>query len=280
MGSVATTAPKTNTTSNGVKANTADSAISTETKPTKANSTLANSNIVSAQAKSAKAELEVQPKVGATSTKIKLQETKLAKSSDANNAVVVNTSDQSKSEDSSAVAPTSEKTQLQTSQDSSIKVKENNLNNKSNAMKAVFKLTNLNKENNSSDPNSKDVEVKPKESSNVDTQPTATTSGVQPFVNLAVESDNNDLTPKHETVGSQWRIHYIDSTNHEHELKAPTVINMQYARTNTPQSDGTIQHGDWSYVPDSFKLTGTQITVNDSDMTSNLMSKMVSYGLR
>ena len=169
VGSVATTAPKTNTASNGVKANTADSAISTETKPTKANSTLANSNIVSAQAKSAKAELVVQPKVGATSTKIKLQETKLAKSSDANNAVVVNTSDQSKSEDSSAVAPTSEKTQLQTSQDSSIKVKENNLNNKSNAMKAVFKLTNLNKENNSSDPNSKDAEVKPKESSNLDT---------------------------------------------------------------------------------------------------------------
>ena len=55
VGSVAPTAPKTNTTSNGVKANTADSAIS---------------------------------------TKIKLQETKLAKSADANNAVVVNTSDQ------------------------------------------------------------------------------------------------------------------------------------------------------------------------------------------
>ena len=68
VGSVATTAPKTNTTSNGVKANNADSAISTETKPTKANSTLANSNIVSAQAKS---ELEVQPKVGATSIKVK-----------------------------------------------------------------------------------------------------------------------------------------------------------------------------------------------------------------
>ena len=74
VGSVATTAPKTNTASNGVKANTADSAISTETKPTKANSTLANSNIVSAQAKSAKAELVVQPKVGATSTEAKLNE--------------------------------------------------------------------------------------------------------------------------------------------------------------------------------------------------------------
>src|SRR5699024_324008 len=53
--------------------------------------------------------------------------------------------------------------------------------------------------------------------------------------------------------------------NHEHELKAPTVITQQYTRTNTPQSDGTIQHGDWSYVPGSFKLTGTPITVNDSD---------------
>ena len=65
--------------------------------------------------------------------------------SQANNAAVVNTSDQSKSEDSSAIASTSERNQLQTSQDSSIKVKENNLR----------------------DPDSKDVEVKPKESSNV-----------------------------------------------------------------------------------------------------------------
>ena len=213
VGSVATTAPKTNTTPNGVKANTADSATSTEIKP---------------------------------------QETKLPKTAGANNAAVVNTSDQSKSEDSSAVAPTSEKTQLQTSQDSSIKVKENSLNNKNNAMKAVLKLTNLNKENNSSDPNSKDAEVKPKESSNLDT-------------NEQKEKDVDVAKPTRETVGSQWRIHYIDSTNHEYELKAPTVINMQYVRTNTPQSDGTIQHGDWSYVPGSFKLTGTPITVNDSD---------------
>ena len=213
IGSVATTAPKTNTTSNGVKANTADSATSTEIKP---------------------------------------QETKLAKTADTNNTAVVNTSDQSKSEDSSAVAPTSEKTQLQTSQDSSIKAKENSLNNKSNAMKAVAKFINLNEKSNSSDPNSKDAEVKPKESSNLDT-------------NEQKEKDVDVAKPTRETVGSQWRIHYIDSTNHEHELKAPTVINMQYVRTNTPQSDGTIQHGDWSYVSGSFKQTGTQITVNDSD---------------
>ncbi|MGZ7887258.1 BspA family leucine-rich repeat surface protein [Lactobacillus crispatus] len=74
VGSVATTAPKTNTTSNGVKANTADSATSAKTKLTKANSTLANSNIISAQAKSAKAELVVQPKVSVTSTEAKLNE--------------------------------------------------------------------------------------------------------------------------------------------------------------------------------------------------------------
>ena len=74
IGSVATTAPKTNTTSNGVKANTADSANSTKTKPTKANSTVANSNNVSAQAQSTKAESVVQPKVSATSTEAKLNE--------------------------------------------------------------------------------------------------------------------------------------------------------------------------------------------------------------
>ena len=48
--------------------------------------------------------------------------------SQAKNSAVVNTSDQHKSEDSSVVASTSERNQLQTSQDSSIKVKENNLN--------------------------------------------------------------------------------------------------------------------------------------------------------
>lgn len=266
------------------------------------------------------------------------------KTADSNNSASVNTLDQSKSENSSAVAPTSEKTQLQTSQDSSIKSKENSLNNKSNAMKAVFKLTNLNKENNLRDPDSKGVEVKPKESSNVgtneqkekdvtlatnspasetnasskpvqtvspeqsadttdvqpasgqvesaaansnapendvsaasastvlskqpanaDTQPTATTSRVQPFMNLAVVSDNNDLTPKRETVDSTWTLHYVNQADHKQELKDPTVITMQYTRTNTPQSDGTTQYGDWSYVPGSFKQTGTPITVKDSD---------------
>ena len=105
----------------------------------------------------------------------------------------------------------------------------------------------------------------PKQPANADTQSAATTSGVQPFVNLAVESDNNDLTPKKETVDSQWTIHYVNSTDHKQELKDPTVITMQYERTNTPQSDGTTQYGDWSYVPGSFKQTGTLITVNDSD---------------
>ena len=108
--------------------------------------------------------------------------------------------------------------------------------------------------------------VLPKQPANAtDAQPTATTSGVQPVMNLAVESDNNDLVPKHETVDSQWTIHYVNQADHQQELKAPTVINMQYTRTNTPQSDGTIQYGDWSYVSGSFKQTGTPITVNDSD---------------
>lgn len=113
-----------------------------------------------------------------TDTSLKIVETNSANNpatsnvtvDNTNKQAVVNTSDQSKSEDSSAVAPTFEKTQLQTSQDSSIKVKENNLNNdKSDTTKAVAKPTNLNDENNSRAPDSKDIEVKPKESSNVDT---------------------------------------------------------------------------------------------------------------
>lgn len=80
-----------------------------------------------------------------TDTSLKIVETNSANNpatsnvtvDNTNKQAVVNTSDQSKSEDSSAVAPTSEKTQLRTSQDSSIKVKENNLNNdKSDTTKA------------------------------------------------------------------------------------------------------------------------------------------------
>ena len=95
-GSVATTAPKTNSASNDVKINTADSATSAETKPTKANSTVTNSNIVSDQTKSTKAKLVVQSKVrvaskevkmnsadSATLAEIKPQEIKLAKKVDA-----------------------------------------------------------------------------------------------------------------------------------------------------------------------------------------------------
>ena len=96
-------------------------------------------------------------------------------------------------------------------------------------------------------------------------QPANTVDGVQPFMNLAVESDNNDLAPKHETVDSKWTLHYVNQADHKQELKDPTVITMQYTRTNTPQSDGKIQYGDWSYVPGSFKQTGTPITVKDSN---------------
>ena len=97
-----------------------------------------------------------------------------------------------------------------------------------------------------------------------DTQSAEAANQMSPFMNLAVTSTNEDLTPKYETVGSQWRIHYVDSTNREQELKGPTVITMQYARTNTTQSDGKTQYGDWSYVPGSFKQTGTPITVDNS----------------
>ena len=107
--------------------------------------------------------------------------------------------------------------------------------------------------------------VFPKQPANVvDTQPAAEV-GVQPFVNLAVASDNNELAPKRETVNSQWIIHYVNQADHKQELKDPTVITLQYTRTNTPQSDGTTKYGDWSYVPGSFKQTGTPITVNDGD---------------
>ena len=105
----------------------------------------------------------------------------------------------------------------------------------------------------------------PKQPVNADTPSTATMSGVQPFVNLAVESDNNDLTPTHETIDSKWTLHYVNQADHKQELKDPTVITMQYTRTDTPQSDGTTKYGDWSYVPGSFKQTGTPITVKDSD---------------
>ena len=98
-----------------------------------------------------------------------------------------------------------------------------------------------------------------------DTQSTAAANQVSPFMNLAVTSTNNDLTPKRETVDSKWTLHYVDQADHQQELKAPTVITMQYERTNTPQSDGTTKYGDWSYVPGSFKQTGTLITVKDSD---------------
>ena len=68
-----------------------------------------------------------------------------------------------------------------------------------------------------------------------------------------------------QTVTSQLTIHYVNSEDHSQELKAPTVITRQYTRTNVSHNDGTTQYGDWSYIPGSFKQTGTQITVNDSD---------------
>ena len=212
VGSVAITAPKTNTTSNGVKANTSDSA---------------------------------------TSTEIKLQETKLAKTAGANNAAVVNTSDQSKSEDSkdtevkpkeSSNVDTNEQKEKDVTLATNSPASETNASSKpvqtvsseqpadtTDVQPASDQLESAVANSNALENNGRATSastVLPKQSANADTQSTATMSGVQPFMNLAVVSDNNDLTPKKETVDSQWRIHYIDSTNHEHELKAPTVINM------------------------------------------------------
>ena len=194
--------------------------------------------------------------------------------SQANNAAVVNTSDQSKSEDSSAVASNSERNQLQTSQSAdttdvqpaSDQVESASINSNApeNDVSAASASTVLSKQ-----PANADTQlaatVLSKQPANADTQLAVTTSGVQPFMNLAVVSDNNDLTPKKETVDSQWIIHYVNQSDHKQELKDPTVMTMQYTRTNTPQSDGTTQYGDWSYVPGSFKQTGTPITVKDSD---------------
>ena len=69
---------------------------------------------------------------------------------------------------------------------------------------------------------------------------------------------------QNETVDSLWIIRYVDQVDHKKVLKAPTSIEMQYTRTNTPQSDGTTKYGDWSYVPGSYKQTGTPIIVKDS----------------
>ena len=73
-GSVDETAPKTNTTSNGVNANPVNSATPTETKLDKANSIVAGSNVASAKSKSTKTELVVKPKVSGTSTETKPNE--------------------------------------------------------------------------------------------------------------------------------------------------------------------------------------------------------------
>ena len=190
---------------------------------------------------------------------------KNAVKSQANNAAVVNASDQSKSisdqnklEDSSVVASTSERNQLQTSQSADT----TDVQPASDQVESAAINSNTPESNVSAASAST---VLSKQPANADTQLAATTSGVQPFVNLAVESDNNDLTPKHETIDSKWTLHYVNQADHKQELKDPTVITMQYTRTNTPQSDGTVQYGDWSYVPGSFKQTGTPITVKDSN---------------
>ena len=114
-----------------------------------------------------------------------------------------------------------------------------------------------------------------------DVQPTAVTSGSQSTTNFNVESDNNgsaiksveqstdpaalmtnfavteqpvdnthnsDTTTLNSTF--KWSIHYTDESGKN--LLPDSVITHDYTRTDTGD-----QMGNWSYVPDSVKVTGT-----------------------
>lgn len=125
----------------------------------------------------------------------------------------------------------------------------------------------------------------PKQPANVaDTQPTAATSGAQPVLDTAVESGNNEsaaqstgqtvdpttlmtnfVVDRQNVDGThnsdtttvisklEWTIHYTDEAG---KVLAPdSVISHDYTRTDTGD-----QMGNWSYVPDSAKVTGTPNT--------------------
>ena len=115
-------------------------------------------------------------------------------------------------------------------------------------------------------------------------QPIAAMNGIQPTTNSVVESDTNDLTSDRSTVQSsainsavlmtnfavteqpadnthnpvtttltvkpKWAIHYTDETGKK--LLSDSVITHDYTRIDTGD-----QMGNWSYVPDSVKVTGT-----------------------
>lgn len=114
-----------------------------------------------------------------------------------------------------------------------------------------------------------------------DAQPTVATNEVQPAKNLNVESDNNESAAKptgqsadstalmtnfavinQPTDGThnsdtttlnttfKWSIHYTDEAGKK--LLPDSVITHDYTRTDTGN-----QMGNWSYVPDSVKVTGT-----------------------
>ena len=134
----------------------------------------------------------------------------------------------------------------------------------------------------------------PKQPANVaDTQPTATTSGAQPVLDTAVESGNNESAaqPTGQTVDPstlmtnfavdrqnvdgtrnsdtttvnstfEWTIHYTDEAGKA--LAPDSVISHEYTRTDTGD-----RIGNWSYVPDSAKVTGTPNTgwhINNPDV--------------
>ena len=123
--------------------------------------------------------------------------------------------------------------------------------------------------------------VSPEQPANTDSQPTEATNVAQPVKNLNVESDNNESAAK--TTGQsadsaalmtnfavinqptdgthnsdtttlnttfKWSIHYTDEAGKK--LLPDSVITHDYTRTDTGN-----QMGNWSYVPDSVKVTGT-----------------------
>ena len=123
--------------------------------------------------------------------------------------------------------------------------------------------------------------VSPEQPANANAQPTEATNVAQPAKNLNVESDNNESAsestgqsvdstalmtnfavtnqPTDGTHNSdtttlnttfKWSIHYTDEAGKK--LLPDSVITHDYTRTDTGN-----QMGNWSYVPNSVKVTGT-----------------------
>ena len=151
--------------------------------------------------------------------------------------------------------------------------------------------TTINSPASESNASSKPVQsVSPEQPANATyAQPTAVTCGSQLARNFNVESDNNGSAaksaeqsidpatlmtnfavteqPVNDTNNSvtttltskvTWAIHYTDDTGKK--LLPDSVITHDYTRTDTGD-----QMGNWSYVPDSVKVTGTPNTGSNID---------------